>query len=85
MDRRPFLRDRALREEVHQYIGGILGNLDCQPIIVGGVEDHVHLLCSLSRTCDAASNGLAAPKLGEGGRDKQRESEPQSSLFQINT
>ena len=29
-------------------------NLDCQPIIVGGVEDHVHLLCALSRTCNAA-------------------------------
>jgi REP element-mobilizing transposase RayT len=43
-DRRPFLRDRALREELHRYLGGILTNLDCQPIIVGGVEDHVHLL-----------------------------------------
>ena len=54
-DRRPFLRDRALREELHQYLGGILTNLDCQPILVGGVEDHVHILCTLSRTCDAAS------------------------------
>ena len=53
-DRRPFLRDRALREELHRYLGGILTNLDCQPIIVGGVEDHVHLLCALSRTCNAA-------------------------------
>jgi len=31
-----------------------LTNLDCQPVIVGGVEDHVHLLCALSRTCEAA-------------------------------
>jgi putative transposase len=53
-DRRPFLRDHALREELHRYLGGILTNLDCQPIIVGGVEDHVHLLCALSRTCHAA-------------------------------
>lgn len=53
-DRRPFLRDKSLRDELHRYIGGILTNLDCQPIIVGGVEDHVHLLCALSRTCDAA-------------------------------
>jgi putative transposase len=43
-----------LREELHRYLGGILMNLDCQPIIVGGVEDHVHLLCALSRTCNAA-------------------------------
>jgi REP-associated tyrosine transposase len=49
-DRRPFLRDRALREELHRYLGGILSHLDCQPIIVGGAEDHVHLLATLSRT-----------------------------------
>jgi REP element-mobilizing transposase RayT len=24
-------------------------------MIVGGVEDHVHLLCALSRTCEAAA------------------------------
>jgi REP element-mobilizing transposase RayT len=52
--RRPFLRDQALREELHRYLGGILAHLDCQPIIAGGVEDHVHLLCALSRTCNAA-------------------------------
>jgi REP element-mobilizing transposase RayT len=53
-DRRPFLRERSLREELQRYLGGILTHLDCQPIIVGGVEDHVHLLSALSRTCDAS-------------------------------
>src|SRR5215469_148602 len=53
-DRRPFLRDKKLREELHNYIGGILNRLDCQPVIVGGVEDHIHLLCALSRTCQAS-------------------------------
>jgi putative transposase len=43
-DRRPSLRDRAFREEMHRYIGGILNERDCPPVIVGGVEDHVHLL-----------------------------------------
>lgn len=38
--RRPLLRDRAFREEMHRYMGG--------------VEDHVHLLCVLSRTCAPA-------------------------------
>src|SRR3954464_10479128 len=52
--RYPYLRDRALRMETHAYLGGILTNLSCQPIIVGGVEDHVHLLCALSRTCSPA-------------------------------
>ena len=53
-DRRPFLRNKPLRDELHHYIGGILTNLQCQPIVVGGVEDHVHCLCALSRTCTAA-------------------------------
>ena len=53
-DRRPFLRDKKFREELHNYIGGILNRLDCQPVVVGGVEDHVHLLCALSRTCQAS-------------------------------
>ncbi len=53
-ERRPFLRASPLREELHQYLGGILKHLDCQPLIVGGVEDHVHLLASLSRTCTVA-------------------------------
>ena len=53
-DRRPFLRDKSLREELHRYLGGILTNHDCQPLIIGGVEDHVHLLSTLSRTGTAA-------------------------------
>ncbi len=54
-DRHPFLREKSLRDELHRYLGGILSNLDCQPIIVGGVEDHVHLLSALSRTCEPAA------------------------------
>ena len=53
-DRHPFLREKSLREELHRYLGGILANHDCQPLIVGGVEDHVHILSTLSRTCEAA-------------------------------
>jgi REP element-mobilizing transposase RayT len=54
-ERRPFLRDKALRDQLHRYMGGILIHLECQPVIVGGVEDHVHFLCALSRTSDAAA------------------------------
>lgn len=53
-DRRPFLHDKALRAELHHYMGGILANHDCQPLIIGGVEDHVHILSMLSRTCEAS-------------------------------
>jgi REP element-mobilizing transposase RayT len=52
--RQPFLGDSGLRQELHSYLCGILTKHYCQPIIVGGVEDHVHLLCALSRTCPAA-------------------------------
>lgn len=53
-DRRPFLHDKSIRNELHSYIGGILTNLDCQPIIIGGVADHVHYLAALSRTITVA-------------------------------
>ncbi len=53
-DRHPFLRAAAVRNELNHFIGGVLIKLDCQPIIVGSVEDHLHFLCSLSRTCEPA-------------------------------
>ena len=49
-DRRPFLRDDAIRGEVHAYLGGISKQMDCTPVIIGGVEDHVHILAQQSRT-----------------------------------
>ncbi len=54
-DRQPFFRDPDLRERLHSYLGGILLDLDCQPVIVGGVDDHVHFLCALSRTLEPAA------------------------------
>jgi len=53
-ERRPFLRDKSLRNELHHYIGGILLNRGCQPLIIGGVDDHIHILSTLSRTITAA-------------------------------
>jgi len=49
-NRKPFLRNVPLRNELHAYLGGISKNLGCEPLIVGGIEDHVHLLCRFSRT-----------------------------------
>ena len=53
-DREPFLRDAEIQKEMHAYLGGISKKLDCSPVIVGGVEDHVHLLCRLARTISQA-------------------------------
>lgn len=44
-----FLGDVPLRERLHAYIAGICRNLDSPAIVVGGVEDHVHVLCRLGK------------------------------------
>jgi putative transposase len=53
-ERRPFLRDLDKREALHAYLGGISKTLECPPIIVGGIEDHVHLLARFARTITQA-------------------------------
>lgn len=52
--RQPFLLDPAIRTEAHNYLGGCCNGLKCQVLIVGGVEDHVHILCCLARTITVA-------------------------------
>ena len=49
-DRYPFLSDPDVRDQMHQYLGGIAKEIGCLPIRVGGVSDHVHLLTTLGRT-----------------------------------
>lgn len=39
----------AYEPELHTYLGGICKHLNCQPIITGGYNDHVHILCMLSK------------------------------------
>ena len=53
-DRRPFLQNDSIRDEMHNYLGGICNNIKCPTLRVGGVSDHVHLLCRLSRTITVA-------------------------------
>ena len=53
-ERRPFLRDKAVCASLHSYLGGVTKQLECPPITVGGVEDHVHLLCRFGRTITQA-------------------------------
>ena len=48
-ERRPFLREQVMREALHAYLGGISKQLECPPILVGGVEDHVHILAQFGR------------------------------------
>src|SRR5262249_18003211 len=53
-NRRPFLQDKAVRNELHKYLGGTCNNLDCHVLRVGGVADHVHVLCRFGRTIAVA-------------------------------
>src|SRR6266446_143493 len=52
--RHPFLRNNLVRDCLHAQLGAISKRLDCAPLIVGGVEDHVHLLCRFGRTITQA-------------------------------
>jgi len=47
--RQPFLTDKKLRDECHAYLAGTCKRRGSTSIIVGGVADHVHILCTLSR------------------------------------
>jgi putative transposase len=53
--RRPFLRDPQLRDEMHRYLAGISKKLHCPAICIGGTGDHVHILARMSRTVALAS------------------------------
>ena len=52
--RQPFLREKSMREDLHAFLGGTSKTLECPPLIVGGVEDHVHLLARFGRTITQA-------------------------------
>ncbi|MCC6797279.1 MAG: transposase [Candidatus Hydrogenedentes bacterium] len=53
-ERAPFLQNPTLRTRMFEYIGGVSTNHACTPIIVVGVEDHVHILTRLTRTITIA-------------------------------
>ena len=46
--REPYLGE-SIRPNVHAYMAGILNELGCSNILVGGFVDHVHCLCSLNK------------------------------------
>jgi len=51
--RRPFINPE-LGEELHPYIGGIIRDAGGEPIEIGGVADHVHILAKLPATLAVA-------------------------------
>ncbi|AXJ01073.1 REP element-mobilizing transposase RayT [Cyclonatronum proteinivorum] len=47
-NRAPMISD-DIREELHSYLGGICKENGCIPIKIGGTNDHVHILCRMSK------------------------------------
>ena len=48
--RRRWLRDEEIRRQLYAYKATILrNNVDTPALVIGGVEDHIHALCLLSR------------------------------------
>jgi REP-associated tyrosine transposase len=71
-DRRPFLRSEEIRIETYAYMAGILKNLQCHPIKIGGTKDHIHILSSLSKNIAFADligqvKGSSSKRLKEKG------------------
>ncbi len=53
-DRKPFLQDQNIRKEMHKYLAGTCNTIDCPALEVGGVADHVHVLCKFGREISLA-------------------------------
>ena len=47
-NRYPFI-DKDIEQELWAYLGGVCKELECNPIRVGGHNDHVHICCLLSK------------------------------------
>lgn len=49
-NREPWLRDPDFRTELYAYNATVLKNdVDSPTILINGIEDHIHILCQLSR------------------------------------
>lgn len=47
-NRFPFIDDE-IKPRLFEYLGGICNQLECQVLQVGGHDDHIHILCLLSK------------------------------------
>ena len=76
-ERRPFITP-VLQERLWPFLGGIARQNDMRALIVGGVEDHVHILLSLPATMPISK----AMQLIKGGSSKWvHETFPDQGLF----
>ena len=64
---------------MHRYLAGISENLECPAVIVGGADDHVHLLARQSRTISLAD---WVKELKRSSSLWAKKKDPQWGLFQ---
>ena len=53
-ERYPFLSDPTIRADMPGYLAKVLRTHDCPTLVVGGCDDHVHALFTLSRNYSIA-------------------------------
>jgi REP element-mobilizing transposase RayT len=46
---RRFCLNEIIVNELYRYIAGILKKCGCEPYQIGGTENHIHILCALSK------------------------------------
>lgn len=66
-----YFTDRVIRDDLHGYLAATANRLGCPAISVGGVADHVHVVCSLGRTACVATV-VAKLKVGSNLALRQR-------------
>lgn len=52
-NRKPLLAEN-IRPRLFAYTATVLNSLNCVPVEIGGVADHLHVLCSLSKNLSVA-------------------------------
>jgi putative transposase len=48
--RERFRANANVRRRTHAYLAAALKDNNCPALVVGGVDDHLHILCQLGRT-----------------------------------
>jgi putative transposase len=54
-NRESYFANSIVRKDLHAYLAATANHLGSPAVCVGGVADHVHLFCSLSRTTSVAT------------------------------
>ena len=49
-NREPLLVGKDLQQRTYAYLAALLKDMECPALVIGGVADHVHILCQLAKT-----------------------------------